>query len=177
VRRTRRKGCSPSRGETSAIRDRLEFVEDKASIVPGLTCVLTPGHTPGGLMLMLSSGGDRLCCIGDLIHHETELRKHDVFAIFDVDKDEAFAHESASCRSWRILDSSSSAALPVSRLGHIVREGTRLHGGRFRPCLLEGRPAVGPAGEPWYPVSWHPSLRGPCGDAQRRFLFHLPLLK
>ena len=109
------------------IRDRLDLVEDKAQIVPGLECVLTPGHTPGGLMLMLSSGKDKLCCIGDLIHHELELKRPDLFAIFDVDKDEAVAARK------RILPELADCGMLIFSchfgfpgLGRIVRDGKRL---------------------------------------------------
>ncbi len=73
------------------IKDRLALIDGDSEIVPGIKAVHSPGHTPGGLMLMVSSDGQSLCCIGDLIHHEAELTRLDLYAIFDVAKDEAVA--------------------------------------------------------------------------------------
>jgi len=126
---------SITRQNLPPISDRLELVEDKATILPGLECLLTPGHTPGGMMLMLSSGKDGLCCIGDLIHHETELVRPDVFAIFDVDQDEAVAVRRRilpELADSGILIFSCHFAFPG--LGHIVRDGDRLS---WRPIAAE----------------------------------------
>jgi glyoxylase-like metal-dependent hydrolase (beta-lactamase superfamily II) len=67
----------------------LRLVEDREEILPGIQALLAPGHTPGGIMLMISSQGEKLCCIGDLVHHVMEMEKPELFDIFDVDKAEA----------------------------------------------------------------------------------------
>jgi len=74
-----------------SIRDRVDLIEDKTSIVPGIEAALVPGHTPGHIMLFISSGKDRLCCFSDLIHHPLELVKPEIFTIFDVDPEKAVA--------------------------------------------------------------------------------------
>jgi glyoxylase-like metal-dependent hydrolase (beta-lactamase superfamily II) len=74
-----------------SIRDRVDLIEDKTSIVPGIEAALVPGHTPGHIMLFISSGKDRLCCFSDLIHHPLELVKPEIFTIFDVDPEKAIA--------------------------------------------------------------------------------------
>lgn len=79
------------RNNLPPIKDRLVFIDKDTEIVPGIKAEHSPGHTPGGLMLMVSSDGQSLCCIGDLIHHEAELNQYDLYAVFDVAKDEAVA--------------------------------------------------------------------------------------
>jgi glyoxylase-like metal-dependent hydrolase (beta-lactamase superfamily II) len=109
------------------IKDRIRFVEDKSVVAPGVECVLTPGHTPGGLMLMVTSGKDKLCCIGDLIHHTVELNKPETFAIFDVARDEAIALRTKVLPE--LADSGvliHSCHLDFPGLGHFVRKGKEL---------------------------------------------------
>ena len=109
------------------IEDRIRLVEDKSVVVPGVECVLTPGHTPGGMMLMVTSGRDKLCCIGDLIHHKVELNRPDTFAVFDVAKDEAI-----SVRNKVLPELANSGVLIHSchldfpGLGHFVKRGKEL---------------------------------------------------
>jgi len=109
------------------IKDRIRLVEDKSVVAPGVECVLTPGHTPGGLMLMVTSGNDKLCCIGDLIHHKVELNKPDTFAIFDVARDEAISLRNKVLPE--LADSGvliHSCHLDFPGLGHFVRKGREL---------------------------------------------------
>jgi glyoxylase-like metal-dependent hydrolase (beta-lactamase superfamily II) len=78
-----------TRKSLTPIRDRVAMVEDKVKVAPGLEVSLTPGHTPGHIMLYISSGTSRLCCLGDLIHHKEELARPEIYSIFDVDPQEA----------------------------------------------------------------------------------------
>ena len=109
------------------IRDRVKLVEDKSVVVPGIECVLSAGHTPGGLMLMVTSGKDRMCCIGDLIHHKVEMNKPETFAIFDVARDDAVAE-----RNRVMPDLAASGTLIFSchldfpGLGYFVKKGREL---------------------------------------------------
>ncbi len=109
------------------IKDRVKLVEDGSVVVPGVECVLSAGHTPGGLMLMVTSGKDRMCCIGDLIHHKIEMNKPETFAIFDVARDEAVAE-----RNKVLPDLAASGVLIFSchldypGLGYFVKKGKEL---------------------------------------------------
>jgi glyoxylase-like metal-dependent hydrolase (beta-lactamase superfamily II) len=118
---------STTRRNLPPIKDRVRLVEDKTVIAPGIQCVLTPGHTPGGLMLMVASDSDRMCCIGDLIHHKVELNRPDTFAMFDVARDEAIAVRTRILPE--LADSGVlifSCHLDYPGLGHFVREGQQL---------------------------------------------------
>ena len=57
------------------IRDRLDLFEDNAEILQGIKGIATPGHTPGSVVYMVSSGKDRLYVTGDLMHLETDVEK------------------------------------------------------------------------------------------------------
>jgi len=118
---------STTRRNLPPIKDRVKLVEDKTVVAPGIECMLTPGHTPGGLMLMVTSGKDRMCCIGDLIHHKVELNKPETFAIFDVARDEAIAVRNKVLPE--LADSGVlifSCHLDYPGLGHFVRKGKEL---------------------------------------------------
>lgn len=61
-------------------------------IVPGLTAVAAPGHTPGHTAYMLSSGNGKLMIMSDLTNHPALfVRNPDWSAIFDMDADQARA--------------------------------------------------------------------------------------
>jgi glyoxylase-like metal-dependent hydrolase (beta-lactamase superfamily II) len=46
---------------------RLEFLEGAAEVIPGIRVVPTPGHCPGHQSVLVQSGGETACFLGDLI--------------------------------------------------------------------------------------------------------------
>ena len=71
--------------------DRFDIVADNAEVLPGIKFVPAPGHTPGNIMLDISSGEERLLCIGDIIHSYHELVQSDYAALFDVTPEQAIS--------------------------------------------------------------------------------------
>lgn len=67
------------------IKDRLELIDREAEIVPGVWAVSTPGHTPGHMAIMVSSGNQKLLCVSDMVLHPVHLEQPDWCSIFDVD--------------------------------------------------------------------------------------------
>jgi glyoxylase-like metal-dependent hydrolase (beta-lactamase superfamily II) len=65
------------------LRSRIELIQDKTEIYPGIKIEIVAGHTPGNAIIRLSSQGQRLVYIGDLIHHPIELQRPDYYAMFD----------------------------------------------------------------------------------------------
>lgn len=53
-----------------AIADRLQTYRDGDSPVPGLTAILTPGHTPGHMSLRADSGGASAVILGDAVTND-----------------------------------------------------------------------------------------------------------
>jgi glyoxylase-like metal-dependent hydrolase (beta-lactamase superfamily II) len=67
----------------------LELVDSDGVVLPSLSGVATPGHTPGHRSFVVHSGGERLFILGDLTHspviaHETAWEN-----VFDWDKPQA----------------------------------------------------------------------------------------
>lgn len=61
-------------------------------VVPGLTSVAAPGHTPGHTAFFLSSGSGKLMVMSDLTNHPALfVRNPDWAAVFDMDADQAKA--------------------------------------------------------------------------------------
>jgi glyoxylase-like metal-dependent hydrolase (beta-lactamase superfamily II) len=67
------------------IPDQFQLIEDGAEMVPGFRIKLAPGHTPGTTLIELSSEGETLMCIGDLVHSAKEFDTPDYYSFLDVD--------------------------------------------------------------------------------------------
>jgi len=101
-------------------------------IVPGLTSVAAPGHTPGHTAYMLSSGSGRLMIMSDITNHPALfVRNPDWAAVFDMDADQA------RTTRRRMLDMAASERAqvafyhaPFPATGHIAKDG---NGFRFVP--------------------------------------------
>jgi glyoxylase-like metal-dependent hydrolase (beta-lactamase superfamily II) len=80
-------------GEAADHRPILEMIEARGlrvidmddPIVPGLTAVPLPGHTPGQIGILLESDGERLLHLADLLHSPMQFAHLDWSPRFDVD--------------------------------------------------------------------------------------------
>jgi len=112
-------------------KDVKRYEMDK-EIVPGLTTVSAPGHTPGHTVYMLSSGSGKLMIMSDTTNHPALfVRNPDWTAVFDMDGDQARATRR------RLLDMAASERAQVSfyhapfpATGHVTKDG---NGYRFVP--------------------------------------------
>lgn len=106
--------------------DCLDLVPSDGAVVPALTGIWTPGHTPGHRSFVVESGGERLFILGDLTHspviaHETEWINQ-----FDFDTDQALATR----RTWlerleREQTLVGAGHYPHPSIGRFVRVGGR----------------------------------------------------
>lgn len=65
-------------------------------IIPGLTAIAAPGHTPGHAMVQIASGNETLLVWGDVVHTAALQTRHPEWAIsFDTDPDLAIATRKA----------------------------------------------------------------------------------
>jgi glyoxylase-like metal-dependent hydrolase (beta-lactamase superfamily II) len=70
---------------TSAYASRLRPVDRDTTIAPGITALLAPGHTPGHLCVVLSSGQERALLLGDAITCPLQLVEPAWHSMGDVD--------------------------------------------------------------------------------------------
>jgi glyoxylase-like metal-dependent hydrolase (beta-lactamase superfamily II) len=68
----------------SAIRGRISLVAGEAEIVPGVRILPAPGHTPGHVAVAVSSAGEELLCLVDLVLHPIHLQEPEWSAAVDM---------------------------------------------------------------------------------------------
>jgi glyoxylase-like metal-dependent hydrolase (beta-lactamase superfamily II) len=73
------------------IADRIELVAGEDEIVPGISALPTPGHTPGHLAIVVADGGEELLYISDAALHPLHLEHPDWQPKYDMDKPTALA--------------------------------------------------------------------------------------
>lgn len=109
----------------AAVADRVELIQPDRELVPGLLAVGTPGHTPGHLSFVLTSGDGSLFLTHDIVHHFVLALAHPEWLVsFDTDP------EQAAATRRRALEQVAADRLPVLAyhfpypgLGHVVRRG------------------------------------------------------
>ena len=79
----------PARKNLLPVRDRFDLAEDDFEVLPGIKLIAAPGHTPGNVMVDITSNGKRLLCIGDIIHSQREFTDPECLASFDVTPEQA----------------------------------------------------------------------------------------
>jgi glyoxylase-like metal-dependent hydrolase (beta-lactamase superfamily II) len=55
------------------IKSRFKLIGSGTEIVPGIGLIETPGHSPGHIVLVISSSTERLLCIGDIFHQPSDI--------------------------------------------------------------------------------------------------------
>jgi glyoxylase-like metal-dependent hydrolase (beta-lactamase superfamily II) len=70
------------------IESQVDFIEPGAEIVPGITAIAAPGHTPGQLALVITSENEQLLAIADAIIHPVHIEQPDWVAAVDILVDE-----------------------------------------------------------------------------------------
>ncbi|MGY1652178.1 MBL fold metallo-hydrolase [Geodermatophilus sp. SYSU D01119] len=64
---------------------RLRELSEDAAVAPGVSALLTPGHTPGHLSVAVTAGDDRLLLLGDAITCPVQLAEPGWRSMGDVD--------------------------------------------------------------------------------------------
>ncbi|MEY2893796.1 MAG: hypothetical protein RJA98_3704 [Pseudomonadota bacterium] len=107
------------------------------ALVPGISVLPSPGHTPGHSSYVLSSKGQNALIWGDIVHsHAVQFAHPEVAIEFDTDPAQAIAtrrglFERAASEGWWI----GGAHLPFPGLGHVRKD---------------------PAGYAWVPIEFGP---------------------
>ncbi len=100
----------------------LRPIDHDTSIAPGVTALPTPGHTPGHMCVVVSSGQERALLLGDAITCPIQLDEPTWHSIGDVDP--ALADRTRE-RLWRELEGDRivgvGAHFPELRFGRVLR--------------------------------------------------------
>jgi glyoxylase-like metal-dependent hydrolase (beta-lactamase superfamily II) len=114
-----------ARAATAPYMDRIRTVRD-GPVLPCVTAITQPGHTPGQTGWLVESNGDCVLIWGDIVHMPTvQLADPRAGTILDIDREQAIATRK------RTLDMVATDQLRVAGIhldfpafGHIVRSGT-----------------------------------------------------
>jgi glyoxylase-like metal-dependent hydrolase (beta-lactamase superfamily II) len=106
------------------IKEYFDIVKGESEVVPGIKLILAPGHTPGYVVVIISSGQKQLICVGDILHETAEFTTPGLWARGDLNVEEA-----AKTRDRILAIAVESHALvfinhfPFPGLGYIVKKG------------------------------------------------------
>jgi len=103
----------------------VELVEDEKEIVPGVSLILAPGHTPGHLVVAISSAKAQVLHMSDAVLHPLHVEHPTWRTVFDFDA------EDAGKTRQRLLDRAAVDGIPVLAyhfpfpgFGQIEKSGT-----------------------------------------------------
>jgi glyoxylase-like metal-dependent hydrolase (beta-lactamase superfamily II) len=114
------------RATLAPYKDRIRRITD-GEVMPGISAMLRPGHTPGHTNWLIQSGGERILIWGDIVHlAAVQLARPEARLIYDVDTDLAAATRQ------RVLDWAATERLVVAGahlgfpgFGRVERSGDR----------------------------------------------------
>jgi glyoxylase-like metal-dependent hydrolase (beta-lactamase superfamily II) len=112
---------SATRKNLLPIRDQFDLVKDDTEALPGIKLIAASGHTPGNVMVDISSDGKRLLCLGDIVHSQLEFIHPEYLSLFDVTPEQAI-----NTRAQILSDVAKSGVLvfachfPFPGLGYII---------------------------------------------------------
>ena len=100
-----------------------EFLDGEATVIPGVRVIPTPGHCPAHQSVLVQSGGETACFVGDLIPTFAHLplpwiMGYDVEPLRTLEAKRALLARAAD-EHWLLV----SVHDPVTAWGHAVREG------------------------------------------------------
>jgi glyoxylase-like metal-dependent hydrolase (beta-lactamase superfamily II) len=125
--------CTCARTNLEPLRERVTLLEEEGEILPGIGVLFCPGHTPGHMAVSVSSGGERLLYIGDVVLYPLHLEHPGWLPIYDILPGEA---QSSKQRIFDLVAEEGSWVMgqhfpPFPSLGHVVKSGT---GWEWRPA-------------------------------------------
>ena len=126
-----------ARTNLEPLRDMITLVDRESEIVPGIGVIAAPGHTPGHMVVSVSSGGERLLYIADTVLYPLHLEHPDWIPIYDI------VPEKAAVSKRRIFDLAAEEEAwvmgqhfpPFPSLGHVVKSG---EGWQWQPVGAAG---------------------------------------
>jgi glyoxylase-like metal-dependent hydrolase (beta-lactamase superfamily II) len=113
-----------ARAATDPYRDRIRTVKN-GPVLPGVSALTLPGHTPGHTAWMVESSGDSVLIWGDIVHMPAvQLAAPEAGTILDIDRAQAVATRRRTL-DIAIADRQRVAGIHMDfpAFGHIIRAG------------------------------------------------------
>ena len=114
-----------ARTNLEPIKDRVKFLNHDSEILPGISVIAAPGHTPGHFVVSIASGDEQLLYIGDTVLYPIHLEHLDWIPVYDI------VPEKAAASKRRIFDLAADEKTwiigqhfpPFPSLGHVIKKG------------------------------------------------------
>ena len=114
-----------ARTNLEPIKDRVKFLNHDSEILPGISAIAAPGHTPGHFVVSIASGDEQLLYIGDTVLYPIHLEHLDWIPVYDI------VPEKAAASKRRIFDLAADEKTwiigqhfpPFPSLGHVIKKG------------------------------------------------------
>jgi len=126
-----------ARHSLGVVKERVQQIEGQMAIVPGVRGLPAPGHTPGHIVVEVTSGDQQLFYIGDTVIYPLHLEHPDWLPIYDILPDQA-AHSkhaifdrAAETGAWVV----GQHFPPFPSLGHITEKED---GWQWQPIQIPG---------------------------------------
>jgi glyoxylase-like metal-dependent hydrolase (beta-lactamase superfamily II) len=114
---------SVTRQNLPPIAHKVELVEGDKVIIPGIRCIAAPGHTPGHMVLLISSEEDQLLHMVDTVLHPIHIEYPEWHSIFDYNPEEVVKSRKHLLELVVTLKAKVLAFhFPFPGLGHIVKK-------------------------------------------------------
>jgi glyoxylase-like metal-dependent hydrolase (beta-lactamase superfamily II) len=120
------RGTKQQRAVTAPYRERIKRIRS-GEVLPGITAMLRPGHTPGHTNYLIQSGNDRLLLWGDIVHlAPVQMARPDARLVYDYDADLA-AVSREKVLGWAANEqlTVAGAHLAAPGFGRVMRGGER----------------------------------------------------
>ena len=126
-----------ARTNLEPLRERVTLLDRESEILPGIGAIPAPGHTPGHMVVSVSSCDQRLLYIGDTVLYPLHLEHPDWLPIYDI------LPEKAAASKRRIFDLAAEEKSlvigqhfpPFPSLGHVIKQG---EGWQWQPIETTG---------------------------------------
>ncbi len=122
-----------ARKNLAPLKEKMVLLEREGEILPGVSVLFAPGHTPGHMVVSFVSIGERLMYIGDTVIQPIHLEHPDWLPVYDI------LPEPAGASKQHIFDLAAST-------------GCLIHGQHFPPFPNLGHVAKKEIGWEWQPI-------------------------
>jgi glyoxylase-like metal-dependent hydrolase (beta-lactamase superfamily II) len=108
------------------LKEKTVMIEQEGEILPEVSVLFAPGHTPGHMVVSFATNGKRLLYTGDTVLHPLHLEHPDWLPVYDILPEQAAASKrrifdlAASTQSWVL----GTHFPPFPNLGHVVKNSS-----------------------------------------------------
>jgi glyoxylase-like metal-dependent hydrolase (beta-lactamase superfamily II) len=120
---------SVARENLEPIQGRLQLLDQESEILPGIRAIAAPGHTPGHMVVSVSSDDEQLLYISDTVLYPLHLEHPSWVPIYDILPEEA---EASKQRIFDLAAEENALVLgmhfpPFPSLGYVVKKERGWH--------------------------------------------------